>query len=431
MNDLGNDERDHRTHFWNSNPKTLLTKSHIGPDGFTVGNGSDIYTSTIFPALEKAEHEILFVICFWARSQCLDHLGETLIKLAQNSKSRSVSSSRLRVRLCLSSRSLTQKLFHTSSANGYIYKPAEWASKLGLPAPENLSDLDFQVKSLFFLPFSVMHPKFIIIDRKHALLPSCNLSHESWFEGCLPLTGPIVDRLISFWEETWGKNDLPPLVTTNASHAEEVTEALASSHTITLLPSPHHRSPRFRPFLLIPEPPQTPLNLFLANLITEAKSSMKILTPNLTSQYVIFLLLSALERGVDVTIITNRRMMVLEQILTAGTVTEICVWRLQKRYRNLLTTRANRDPEDGRLGSVGNLSVGYFRPTSKYAKCHLKCTIVDEGTVVLGSGNMDRASWYTSQELGVAVDGEDVVNEVWGRVEQVLGAGSSRWVEWV
>ena len=422
-------DRENKSHFWGRNPKQLITKSRIDPGGFIVGNGFDIYASNILPMLENAQHEIIFVTCFWAPSPCLDNLGQTLMKLSQQSLLRGADSSRLRVRLCLSSRSLTQKLFHPSSADGYIYKPREWVTELGLPAPEALAGLDLQVKSLFFLPFSVMHPKFVIIDRKLALFPSCNLSHESWFEGCIPLSGPVVDRLISFWQETWSKKDVPPLAI-NTSRAD-MTAASTSSPTTTLLPSPHHRSPHFRPFLPTPKPPQTPLNVYLTDLIAKAKSTIKILTPNLTCQFVIHSLLAALARGVDVTIITNRRMMVLEQILTAGTLTEFCVWRLKRRYRNLLDRRSNSNPEYGHLREIGNLSVGYFRPTSKYAKSHLKCTIVDERTVVLGSGNMDRASWYTSQELGVAVDGKDIVREVWEKVELELGSGDMEWVEWV
>jgi len=37
---------------------------------------------------------------------------------------------------------------------------------------------------------------------------------------------------------------------------------------------------------------------------------------------------------------------------------------------------------------------------------------VDEEITVLGSGNMDRASWFTSQELGVAIFSQDVAREV-------------------
>jgi len=50
-------------------------------------------------------------------------------------------------------------------------------------------------------------------------------------------------------------------------------------------------------------------------------------------------------------------------------------------------------------------------------KVHIKCTVVDGKVVVLGSGNMDRASWYTSQELGIALFGEEVVRIVWEGVQ--------------
>ena len=53
-------------------------------------------------------------------------------------------------------------------------------------------------------------------------------------------------------------------------------------------------------------------------------------------------------------------------------------------------------------------------------KSHLKMTVVDGEVVVLGSGNMDRASWYTSQEVGVAVFGREVVRMVRGKVDEAL-----------
>lgn len=57
-------------------------------------------------------------------------------------------------------------------------------------------------------------------------------------------------------------------------------------------------------------------------------------------------------------------------------------------------------------------------------KSHVKCTVVDDELVVLGSENMDRASWFTSQELGVAVCGEAAVaREVWERLEERLEEG--------
>ena len=92
--------------------------------------------------------------------------------------------------------------------------------------------------------------------------------------------------------------------------------------------------------------------------------------------------------------------------------------------------------EEGRPGeNIGRLRISYFRPQRlgtkgvEPVKSHIKCTVVDDEVIVLGSGNMDRASWYTSQELGIALWGRELVAEILrnlegaleGRVEKYLG----------
>ena len=74
--------------------------------------------------------------------------------------------------------------------------------------------------------------------------------------------------------------------------------------------------------------------------------------------------------------------------------------------------------EEGRARGVGTLSVGYFLPNSVYRRSHIKCTVVDEEVIVLGSGNMDRASWYTSQELGIALKGQQVAYDLWRAINR-------------
>lgn len=78
------------------------------------------------------------------------------------------------------------------------------------------------------------------------------------------------------------------------------------------------------------------------------------------------------------------------------------------------------------------MKIGYFKPkngSGEPVKSHLKLTVVDDEITVLGSGNMDRASWFTSQELGVALLSKEVTENVLscvtsgleGRVEWVCG----------
>lgn len=431
MNGLHSTEgtKENHSHFWGKDPLILSTVS--SPGDFNTGVGAGLFISTILPALELAEQEIIFVTCFWTRPVAILHLSSALVNLSQKGLRQPPGTPKLRVRICLSSRSLSQKLFHTSSPSGYVYPPSQWFSKLGLPPPHVLEGIDLQVKSIFILPFSVMHPKFAIIDRQRALLPSCNVSHEIWFECCMSFTGPVVSCLFQFWRAFWGQGKFSPMELDVPSKT-----LLNPSVRTVLLPSPHHRFPSFRPFLSPPVPPPTPLNTMLLHLLSSAKVSITFLTPNLTSPPLLSAITTALSNGISITVITNRRMMLAEQVLTAGTITELCIWRLLRQHRALTKARARsqaRTNGEAAHPTVGKLRVGYIISDPEAGgmkKIHVKCTIVDGEVVVLGSGNMDRASWFTSQELGVAVQDEQIARDVWGKLELGLEGRVERYFGW-
>lgn len=440
---------------WPHDPSTLITTST--PRHFTLGTGSSIHR-TLTPHLSHTNHELLLVTCFWAPSPSLSHLSQLLLHLSAKSLSRPPHTPRIRVRICLSSLSLVQKLFHTPSLTGHIYPVSTWVSKLSLPPPEELRGLDLQVKSIFVRPFSVMHPKFVVVDRARVWVPSCNVSWEAWFEGCVELGGPVVGKFVEFWRGFWGRDEefpsLPsnpvtdfsipdserPTTPTDSGRTDTLPRTIAFPPTTTtadiptiFLPSPHTRNPNFRPFPWQSPPPtlNTPLNTFLLHAFRTATKSIYIQTPNLTSPPVMTALLAALDRGVDVHVVTNRRMMLLEQLVTAGTVTELCVWWLRRSYeRRLRRAKAMADEERGRRG-LGRLSVEYYRPVAfadrggvgvgeEPAKSHLKMTVVDGEVLLLGSGNMDRASWFTSQEVGVAFLSAEMAGMVLGTVRGCL-----------
>ncbi|EKD18330.1 uncharacterized protein L3040_004715 [Drepanopeziza brunnea f. sp. 'multigermtubi'] len=430
--------------YWAVNQSTLITTSQ--PIFFSLGTGAQILDATVSKC-EATNHELIITTCFWAKSSSQEAISALLIKLsakaiAQNRK--------IHVRICFSSYSITQKLFQTSSLSGKIYPPSSWTN-LWLPSPEQLAGLDMEVKSVFVRPFSVMHPKFILVDRKLVFMPSCNVSWEAWFEGCIEMKGGIAEKLFDFWVTFWaqGKTSLPAFLPDEVepdqtSHPDpgkntpslikqaDFSPELMTPQTI-LLPSPHHRNPRFHFNFTTPPPcPPTPLNLFLLQIFAQARRTIFIQTPNITSAPVVAALHSALTRGVDVHLVTSRKLMILEQLVTAGTITEFEIWKLRRWHRKLHAMHAKGDAE---LGSQrpGGLRVGYYharegvRDKNEPVKSHLKLVIVDEEVTVQGSGNMDRASWYTSQELGVAFFSADIatmtrdcVNEgLIGRVDYV------------
>jgi phosphatidylserine/phosphatidylglycerophosphate/cardiolipin synthase-like enzyme len=426
-------------------PRSLITTSDIHT--FTTGTGSSIYKSLV-PLLENAQTELILVTCFWASSDSRDKLNEVLRKLSDKAVRRGTE--KIRVRLCFSSSSLFQKLFHRQSTSGQTYPASEWVKKFGLPDPSELGGLDLKMKSVFILPFSVMHPKFIIIDRKVVVLPSCNVSWEEWFEGAITMTGPILEQFLKFYWTFWERRvDAPSdlkvqgQITTVPNLSDAVTSAtqgatVSSKNTPTIfLPSPHRRNPDFQPFHAATAP-KTPLNVFLLTLFSKAERCIRIQTPNLTAPPVLFALLNSLARGIDVTIVTSERLMILEQLVTAGATTSRCIKTLIRRYNALGTpvTSTVYDEEAAIApAKVGRLRISYFNPKHGYKKkgeeqgepqqSHLKMTIVDSEVLVLGSGNLDRASWFTSQELGVAFFDKDVVRTVEETVDRAMEGRSS------
>lgn len=363
---------------------------------------------------------------------------------------------KLHMTIGFSSLGLIQKLLHTSSRRGCVYDPSQWPT-LGLPTQETLrrGNIELTVKTLFFTPFSVMHPKFLIIDDTTAWVPSCNMSWERWLEGCIEVHGGAVQALLEFHRRVWGtgptnlhdSSSSEPLVLAGRSRQSSRDEQSADSSLLggngmsaiqsarlslgevpaILLPSSHHRNPGFSflPTMAPCSPPMTPLNAALLTLFGNAQHSISIVTPNLTSRAAAEGLLSALNRGVDVEIRTSRSMMLLEQIVTAGTTTSRCVSALIKRYKCLVDERkASRQTDTERqLPPVGRLSIYYYHPLKgadsedEPVQCHFKMTLVDGEYVVFGSGNMDRASWWTSQELGLLLYVPGFTeHEIWGRI---------------
>ncbi|KAJ3499696.1 hypothetical protein NLG97_g153 [Lecanicillium saksenae] len=420
----------------------LITTST--PTELHVGTGHTIYERALLPAIRNAKRSVHLVTCFWADSPTANSIRATLFELAASRASQSDLPT-LHITIGFSSRGLFQKLFHTSSRDGYVYPPSEWKA-LKLPDQQTLQSgsIELTVKTLFFTPLSVMHPKYLIVDEAEAWVPSCNVSWEKWFEGCVELHGGAVQSLLTFHERVWGLGTSESNVASmdRTQHAQVVVDrpatgslsgnthasligatgdmsptqsaklALEAPVPTILLPSSHHRNPGFSwiPFFRKPNAPMTPLNAALLTLFANAQNSIVLVTPNVTSKPVIKALLAALIRGVSVEIRTNESMMLIEQLATCGTTTSRCMNKLMKEYTKLASehsSQAQADPE-AQPHPLGKLDIFYYQHRAERegqpdepVVSHFKMTMVDDTYLVLGSGNMDRASWWTSQELGI------------------------------
>ncbi|RSM10078.1 hypothetical protein CEP52_003743 [Fusarium oligoseptatum] len=432
------------------NIDSLVTTS--SPRALYVGTGHSIYTRALLPAILSAKHSVQLITCYWADSPSLDAIREALLQLAASRAEANIESP-LKITIGFSSRGLFQKLFHPASRDGYVYPPLQWP-KLGLPDKDVLQNarIELTVKSLFFTPFSVMHPKFVIVDDKRAWVPSCNVSWERWFEGCVEVEGDIVDRLSAFYERVWNESKVSRQDDDHdeisvSRRLEDSVDSTNGNETATqsiefpttgpvptiFLPSSHHRNPRFSffPFLSQSNPPMTPLNAALLTLFTNAQRKITILTPNVTSWPVVEGLLDALARGVDVQIRTSKGMMLIEQLVTAGTTTAWCLRKFIQRYNALVNQPRPSDPEAQAI-TPGKLEILYYKQLDarrdmedEPVVSHFKMTLVDDEYLVLGSGNMDRASWWTSQEIGLlfyvpGFEGQRLWNDVLEKRTEVL-----------
>ncbi|EME82707.1 uncharacterized protein MYCFIDRAFT_80326 [Pseudocercospora fijiensis CIRAD86] len=392
----------------------------------TFGTGHQIFESLILPAIEKAEHEVLFVTCFLVPSHTLEAFNNSLRKLGRRivaeNRGETGTNGRKKIKIRIgfsSSGGVWEKVVDTCSISSSSLGE-EWRRKLGILEGGEGEGLDVRIQRKFFFPFSVWHSKFVVVDRERVFLPSCNVSWEVWLEGMIVVSGGgVVGRFVGFWEEMWGWEREQ-----QGDRREEEEEE--GDVECEFLPSPHHRNPRFAllPWRSFEPPPDTPLNLKLLEFFATAKEKVYLQTPNVTCAPVLEALLGALRRGVEVRVVTSERLMILEQLVTAGTTTDRCMRWLVRRYKRL----AQKGPdEEAGLIKLGRLHIEYYVPRenssdggSEPVQSHLKLTVVDNSAVVFGSGNMDRASWYTSQELGVAFYSEALVTETMQSLQAAL-----------
>ncbi|KAF3940925.1 hypothetical protein ABW19_dt0203539 [Dactylella cylindrospora] len=476
----------------------LLAESYIA--SYTVGTGEDLTNLQCSTFLE-AEHEIIYVTGFLSpNSASVKSINQTLRVLASRQTMRNIGRTPehlLKVHICFSSSGFAQKIFHTRSPKGRIWKPKEW-KKLGILDPKDvIGKIDLTVKSLFFRPVGLLHGKYMIVDRKTLIVPSANASWEEWLEGAMtyhagssPNYG-IVPQFIRFWESVWqfgeepGPANFPRRIDrfTGLDHGRGAIAILDKPRGRRLdtfgwsgfcptvfLPHPYQRSfPPVWPLMDLPEvfwkifrrltglaytlPPAdeedylgNPQNAFIMAAIEGAEESIYLHTPNVTAKPIINALLRAVKRGVVVEVVTSMQMMKVEQLVTAGTTTEKCLVKMIEDVQNFKKNPPATASTTGALfiyqyNAMKRPPMPPFvkRPEDNHRlkwfdKSHVKCLIVDEEVAMLGSGNADRASWVTSQEINVGlflskaktgVIRKGLVDALAGRLEVVKG---STWV---
>jgi phosphatidylserine/phosphatidylglycerophosphate/cardiolipin synthase-like enzyme len=461
--------------FFAIDPARLVTTSQ--PLAFTLGTGEQIL-SNIFKSCLETKYELIFATCFWnKRSQsCRD-----LVALLRLLSEKAIAQSRtIQVRICFSGVSTWSK--RMTSRRGKVRKPEKW-KHYGLPPAEEIMGLNMVVQYKFMYPCGFMHPKYVIMDRKRAWMPSCDLTSEKWLECCIEMEGEIVsDKMFKFWSSVWGIHragtELPPFFyKPDATQLESVplglpqllrkirgpdsnsnTESSTSSArkigrmisevtfplieaaetTTVLLPSPHSNTYQER---TLPPCPDA-WNTFIQHNIRAAKSSIFIVCPTFSGMNLYIALKAAFERGVDIHMILSRKHRELEHMVVMLWTTSYWVGRLRHAWNRAKHrfNKKNREYDSnmrkGKFNSadrrpkLGSLHIGYYTPNHNLdpetqggvepTKLHMKMVCFDDEVIVLGSGNMDFTSMHSLQELCVAFYSKEMVASISRTLETFL-----------
>ncbi|KAI9832247.1 MAG: hypothetical protein M1819_004425 [Sarea resinae] len=98
--------------------------------------------------------------------------------------------------------------------------PAEYVGKnVQLPPPEELPNIDMQVVNYHRPIFGTFHSKYMVVDRKIAILSSNNIQDNDNFEMMSHLEGPIVDSFYDMSLISWHNALDPPLPSHNTPAA--------------------------------------------------------------------------------------------------------------------------------------------------------------------------------------------------------------------
>lgn len=91
--------------------------------------------------------------------------------------------------------------------------------KVNLPTSDEIPHLDMQVINYHRPIFGTFHAKFMIVDRRIALLQSSNIQDNDNLEMMVHVEGPIVDSFYDTALISWGKELDPPLPMMNSPAA--------------------------------------------------------------------------------------------------------------------------------------------------------------------------------------------------------------------
>ena len=172
----------------------------------------------------RAQREVLLASCSWSPSLGLRLIHNAMIELSKRAGARK---ERVIVKIIFDKTGPA----HAFSARQHL-KASECSSEaVGLPKPEEIPNLDLEVMSFHKVLLGTLHAKFMVVDRKIAVVQSNNMEDNDNLEMLVQVEGPIVESIYDTFLITWGDALCPSLPSINDSATHGGLDGVGHTYT--------------------------------------------------------------------------------------------------------------------------------------------------------------------------------------------------------
>ncbi|KAL5349104.1 hypothetical protein ACLOAV_005392 [Pseudogymnoascus australis] len=161
----------------------------------------------------RAEKEVYLATNYWQNSVASTYITNAMKELSARAGQRG---ERIVMKIIYDRGSPKQLL-----EPHYIVSEKEYlGDAVNVPKPEEIPNIDLQVMNYHKPMLGTYHCKYMIVDRKYAILQSNNIQDNDNMEMMIQLEGPIVDSLYDMALISWHKALEPPLPSHNSPAAQ-------------------------------------------------------------------------------------------------------------------------------------------------------------------------------------------------------------------
>ena len=148
--------------------------------------------------IARAEREVFLATNFWIHSHASTLISNAFRELSRRAGQRGT---KVVVKVVYD-RGAPQQVWENHLN---VHEKDFAGEKVNLPAPEEIPNIDLQVINYHRPIFGTFHAKFMIVDRRVALLQSSNIQDNDNLEMMVRVEGPIVDSLYDSALISWGR----------------------------------------------------------------------------------------------------------------------------------------------------------------------------------------------------------------------------------